>query len=98
MRKVFISDIVQHRIDELEHYLIDELKLSEEAALKRSRRMRAFIASLDNPVDYVLCCFKRWRTLGYRFVAHENSWVFSYEIVADGVIIRDMSHTIATTE
>ena len=61
MREVFISVMVQERIEELEHYLIDELKLSEEAALNRSRRMRLFVASLSNTADYALCRFKRWR-------------------------------------
>jgi len=45
MREVIISCNVRQRIKELEYFLVDELKLSEEAALKRSRRMREFIAS-----------------------------------------------------
>ncbi|MDR2146538.1 MAG: hypothetical protein LBE91_08800 [Tannerella sp.] len=99
MRKVIISDIVQQRIKELECYLVDELKLSEEAALKRSRRMRIYIASLGNPMTFhALCRFKRWRALGYRCTVFEKSWVFAYEIFDNGVIIRDMSHTATLLE
>ena len=98
MRKVIISGVVQQRIEELERYLVDELKLSEEAALRRSQRMRVFIASLSNPGDYALCRFKRWRTLGYRCVVFEKSWIFAYEIFDGGVIVRDMSHTSMLAE
>ena len=91
MRKVIISNVVQQKITELEYYLVDELKLSEEAALKRSRRMREFIASLSNPADYALCRFKLWRTLGYRCAVFEKGWIFAYEIIDNGVIVRDMS-------
>ena len=93
MREVTISDVVLERLEELEYFLIDELKLSEEAALKRSRRMRKFIASLANPADYPLCRFKKWQELGYRCAVFEKSWVFAYEIFDGGVIVRDMSHT-----
>ena len=98
MRKVIISDAVRRRIKELEYYLVDELKLSEEAALKRSSRMRMFIASLSNPADYALCRFKRWQAFGYRCADFEKSWVFAYEIIDNGVIVRDMSHTAALSE
>ena len=91
MRDVIISEVVQQMIDELEFYLVDELKLSEEAALNRSWRMRKFVASLCHPVDYALCRFKRWRALGYRCAVFE-SWVFAYEIVDGGVIVRDMAY------
>ena len=98
MRKVIISGLVQQRIKELEYYLVDELKLSEEAALKRSSSMRAFIASLSSPVDYSLCRFKQWRMLGYRCMVFEKSWVFAYEIFDGGVIVRDMSHAAVFAE
>jgi hypothetical protein len=98
MREVIISIVVLQKIEELEHYLVDELKLSEEAALNRSRRMRLFVASLGNPVDYALCCFKRWRILGYRCAVFEKNWVFAYEVFDGGVIIRDMSHTAVLAE
>ena len=97
MRNVIISDIVNQKIDELEYYLIDELKLSEEAAMKRSWRMRIFVASLSNPADYALCRFKRWRVLGYRCAVFEG-WVFAYEIFDGGVIVRDMAHGASLTE
>jgi hypothetical protein len=92
MREVFISVVVQERIEELEHYLIDELKLSEDAALSRSRSMRLFVASLSNPADYALCRFQRWRELGYRCAVFEKSWVFAYELFDGGVIVQDMAH------
>jgi len=98
MREVNISDAVLERLEELEYFLIDELKLSEEAALKRSQRMREFIASLNNQVDYPLCRFKKWRELGYRCAVFEKSWIFAYEIFEGGVIVRDMSHTAILAE
>ena len=61
MRDVLISNLVMDKIDSLESYLIDELKLSEEAALRRSKRMREYIHALSNAADYPLCRFKRWR-------------------------------------
>jgi len=91
MREVIISGVVEQRIEELEFFLVDELKLSEELALKRSWRMRKFVASLCHPVDYALCRFKRWRALGYRCAVFEG-WVFAYEILDDGVIVRDMMY------
>ena len=98
MRKVIIFDTVREKLEALECYLIDELKLSEEAALKRSRRMRDFVASLSHPADYALCRFKKWRELGYRCAVFEKSWVFAYEIFDNGVIVRDMSHTAMLVE
>jgi len=98
MRKVNISDAVVERLEELEFFLIDELKLSEEAALKRSQRMRKFIASLSNQADYPLCRFKKWRELGYRCAVFEKSWIFAYEVFEGGVIVRDMSHTAILSE
>ena len=98
MRKVIISDKVRKKLEELECFLIDELKLSEEAALKRSKRMRVFTDSLSVPADYALCRFKRWRELGYRCAVFEKSWVFAYEIFDGGVIVRDMSHTATLAE
>ena len=98
MRKVIVSDIVREKLKDLECFLIDELKLSEEASLKRSRRMRLFVQSLSAPADYSLCRFKRWRVLGYRCAVFEKSWVFAYEIFEGGIIVRDMSHTSLLAE
>ena len=98
MREVIISGIVQSRLAELEHYLVDDLKLSKEAALKRSQGMRTFITSLRYQADYALCRFQKWRVLGYRCVVFEKSWVFAYEVIENGVIIRDMSHTATSKE
>ena len=98
MREVITSRAVWDRIEALECFLVDELKLSEEAALGRSLRMRKFIASLCNEADYPLCRFKQWQMLGYRCAVFEKSWVFAYEIVPEGVIVRDMSHTATLVE
>jgi len=91
MREVYVSEQVWDKISELEQYLKENLKFSKEAARKRSDRMRDFLKSLSNPVDYALCRFKRWRTLGYRCATFEN-WVFAYEIFDSGVIVQDMAH------
>jgi hypothetical protein len=92
MREVQVSGQVLDKISELEMYLQVELNFSKEAARKRSDKMRNFLNSLGNPVDYALCRFKRWRALGYRGVVFEKSWIFAYEIIDDGVIVRDMAH------
>ena len=73
---------------ELESYLINELKLSKAAALRRSARMRKFVSSLSAPADYPLCRFKKWRMLGYRCAVFEKDWIFAYEIFIDGIIDR----------
>lgn len=93
MRKVQISGSVRDKIVELEAYLVDELKLSQEAALRRSGQMRKYIRAFNNAVDYPLCRFKKWRELGYRCAVFEKNWVFAYEIIGEGIIVRDMSHT-----
>ena len=92
MRKVIVSGTVLDMLAELRIYLAVELKLSEEAAEKRTERLRAFLKSLSAPVDYPLCRFKRWNVLGYRCVVFEKDWMFAYEVVPQGVIVRDMSH------
>ena len=98
MRKVVISNIVQAKIASLNLYLTQEFQLSKEAATLRIKRMEDFVETLANPVDYSLCRFNRWRTLGYRCAVFEKSWIFAYEIFAGGVIILDMSHTAALSE
>jgi hypothetical protein len=72
--------------------MIDEFKIPEDAAMRKIDRLLDFIYSLSNPADYALCRFKRWRALGYRCVAFDKSWVFAYEIIDGGVIVRDMAH------
>jgi hypothetical protein len=93
MRDVRVSNLVKDKIDNLEYYLIDELKLSEEAALRRTARMREFTRSFRHEADYALCRFKKWRKLGYRCAVFEKDWVFAYEVFDGGIIVRDMSHT-----
>ncbi len=94
MRKILISREVWDKIVELKTYLVFELQLSETAATRRMDRIGIFLHSLRNPGDYALCRFARWRESGYRCAAFEG-WVFAYEIVPEGVIVRDMSHAKA---
>ena len=98
MRKVIVSDNVRIKLEKLEHYLIDEMKFSEEAALKRSQCMRIFVEDLGFPADYALCRFKKWQELGYRCAVFEKIWVFAYEIFDNGIIVRDMSHASLLTK
>jgi hypothetical protein len=92
MRKVVTSLAVQQKIDELQYFLIGELKLSEKAALGRIRRIRECFASLGHETaDYALCRFRYWRALGYRCIT-SGGWVFAYETVPEGIIIQDMAH------
>jgi DNA polymerase IIIc chi subunit len=93
MREVEISDSVRNKITALESYLVDELKLSLDATLRITTRMRDFVRALQNEVDYPRCRFKKWRKLSYRCAVFEKDWVFAYEVFDDGVIVRDMSHT-----
>ena len=98
MREVFISDTVMNKVSDLRIYLIEELKLSQEAAHKRIDRIDRFLSSLSGAVDYPLCHFKKWCKLGYRCAVFEKNWVFAYEIFEGGIIIRDMSHTSLLAE
>ena len=101
MRIVVISDTVQDKIANLRKYLINELKLSREAAKARTYRIDNFLLSLANPADYAdyaLCRFRKWQELGYRCAVFEKSWVFAYEVFDGGVIVRDMSHTAMLIE
>jgi hypothetical protein len=93
MREVVIADAVMEKVADLRIYLIDQLKLSREAAHKRTDRIDAFLLALANEADYPLCRFKKWRVLGYRCAVCEKDWIFAYEVFEDGVIVRDMSHT-----
>lgn len=98
MREVLIANTVLDRISELRIYLVEELKLSREAALRRTERMDDFLKSLGNAADYPLCRFRKWCTLGYRCAVFEKDWVFAYESFDEGVIVRDMSHTALLKE
>jgi hypothetical protein len=93
MREVIISATVRDKIADLEAFLKDELKLSKEAARQRSDRMRLFVLSLATEVDYPLCRCRRWRKVGWRCAVFERDWVLAYEVLPEGVIVRDMSHT-----
>lgn len=98
MREVLIADTVLEKISELKSYLLEELKLSREAALNRTDRMDAFLRSLGNNADYPLCRFRNWCSLGYHCAIFEKDWVFAYELFDEGVIVRDMSHTAILKE
>ena len=98
MREVRLSDVIREKIADLESYLTEELKMSEEASLRRSGHMREFVRSFQVHADYPLCRFKKWRILGYRCAVFEKDWVFAYEVFEDGVIVRDMSHTSLLTD
>lgn len=98
MREVLISEIVLGKVSELRDYLLDELKLSREAAEKRTERIDRFLMHLGNLADYPLCRFKKWRAMGYHCAVFEKDWVFAYEIFEDGIIVRDMSNTAVLHE
>jgi hypothetical protein len=98
MRKVLVSDKVTRKVSDLRIYLVEDLKLSREFALKRIDRIDRFLLSLSNAVDYPLCRFKKWCKLGYRCAVFEQDWIFAYEILDDGVIVRDMSHASLLAE
>lgn len=96
MRRIITSENVRAKMAELQNYLIHDLKLSERAALNRTARLKQFLASRlgSDLADYALCRHRRWHALGYRCV-QSGGWVFAYEIVPEGVIVRDMSHGAA---
>ena len=98
MRRLIVSKRVRDKIDELESYLKDDLKLSKLAARKRSDRMRCFVLSLAGEADYPLCRFKRWYEAGYRCAVFEKDWIFAYEIADEGIIIQDMANTASLAE
>ena len=92
MRDVLLDRIVWDKISDLRTFLAVELKMSEEAAMSRMDRMGVFLVSLGAPVDYPPCRFKKWRMLHYHCAVFEKDWVFAYEVVPEGVIVRDMSN------
>jgi hypothetical protein len=98
MLKVFISGNVWDKMHDLEIYLIDELKLPEQAAYRRTAKMREFIRSFGGIVRYPICRFKEWCKLGYRCAVFEKSWIFAYEEFEGGIIVRDMKHTTILIE
>ena len=98
MREVVIANTVMAKIIDLRIYLVEQLKLSREAAHRRTDRIDTFLLALANKADYPLCRFKKWQALGYRCVVCEKDWVFAYEVFEDGVIVRDMSHTSLLVE
>ncbi len=91
-RKVSVTDTVWDKLDDLATYLVDGMKLSEDAAQRRIDRVAEFMAAFGNAADYPKCRFKRWRALDYRCAVFEKDWIFAYETFDEGVIVRDMSH------
>lgn len=92
-REIILSTEVVDKLTDLVAYLKDELMLSQQAASAYRSRFIEFISSLKAEVDHPLCRFKRWRELGYRCAIFEKDWVLAYQVVPEGVIIKDMSHT-----
>lgn len=92
MREVIVSPAVAGQLSDIKNYLKNELKLSQDAASAYNDRLWNFIDSLVAEVDYPLCRFKWWRELGYRCAVFEKDWILAYEVVEQGVIVRDMSH------
>jgi plasmid stabilization system protein ParE len=92
MRRYIVSPKVEAQLSELVAYLRNELKFSEEASLAYYERFMDFIRSFSANVDYPLCRFRRWRRLGWRCAVFEKDWVLAYEVLPEGVIVRDMSH------
>lgn len=93
MRKVVVADAVMNQVADLRTYLIEQLKLSQEAAHRRIDRIERFLLSLAYDVNYPLCRFKKWQIKGYRCAVFEKDWVFAYEVFEEGIIVREMSHT-----
>lgn len=91
MREVIVSAAVQRKFEALDAFLTREYQMSRDAVNSRIGRMEDFVSMLGAPGDYALCRFSRWRKFGYRCATFEG-WVFAYEIVPQGVIVRDMSH------
>jgi hypothetical protein len=96
MRKIIVSVPVQNQIADLKLFLTQEYKLSRRAANDRAAndridRIRMFLLRLASPGDIALCRFRPWSEAGYRCISFEG-WVFAYEVVPEGVILRDMSH------
>ena len=92
IRAVIISDVVWDKMEDLFFYLTEELKLSEEAAFRKTAKMRLFVHSFSAPVNHAKCRSKIWCELGYRCAVFEKAWVFAYEVFDEGVIVRDMMH------
>jgi len=92
MKEVYISAKVWNRMDELESYLTDELKLSRDLAFRKTSKMRKFIHSLGGPIMYAKCRFKKWAVWGFHCAIFEKSWIFAYEVFDEGIIVRDMEH------
>jgi len=93
MKEVHISATVWDKMDELESYLTNELKLSKKLAFRKTAKMRKFIHSLGEPILYAKCRFKKWAARGFYCAVFEKSWIFAYEVFDEGIIVRDMEHT-----
>jgi len=93
MFEIIIPNRLWSKIGAIKSYLINELKLSEEAAINRINRMEDFVKSFVIPTAYPICRFTKWRELGYRCAVFERDWIFAYEVFDRGVIIRDLVHT-----
>jgi hypothetical protein len=93
MRKVVFSDAVNMRLFDLERYLQHELHFSKPAARRRSQHIRNYVFRLRNPMfNTARCRSRKWHALGYHCISFDG-WVFAYEYILDGVVVRDMMHS-----
>lgn len=98
MRDVIVSPAVLGKLSDLVSYLKDDIKLSEEAAQAYRGRFIEFIKTFSAEINHPLCRFKQWCKLGYRCAVFEKNWVLAYQILDEGIIIQDMSHTSLLNE
>lgn len=92
LRHVVVAPQAYEKIAEITTYLRDELKFSEFAALRYESRFTSVIAGLAVPADYALCRFPRWKRLGYRCVAVDHQWIIAYQVLPEGIIVREIEN------
>lgn len=97
-RPIIVSTNVVDKLSDVVAYLKDDLKLSQEAALKYRDRFLDFIRTFCVEVNRPLCRFKKWCERGYRCAVFEKQWVIAYEIVDKGIIVQDISNTALLKE
>lgn len=97
-RPIIVSTNVVDKLSDVVAYLKDDLKLSQEAALKYRDRFLDFIRTFSAEVNHPLCRFKKWCEHGYRCAVFEKQWVIAYEIADKGIIVQDMSNTALLQE
>lgn len=94
-RPIIVSTNVVDKLSDVVAYLKDDLKLSQEAALKYRDRFLDFI-HLFKEVTFMP--IQKWCERGYRCAVFEKQWVIAYEIVDKGIIVQDISNTALLKE